>query len=107
MFMAFVYLRIPTGMTKVIAYASPLAFSVYIIHYNKFVMSELFANSFSFIIDLPVYLIPIAIIAAGIIVYIMCTLIDILRKYLFMLIRVDRFSDWLERCGRSILGIIK
>lgn len=70
-------------------------------------MSELFANSFSFIIDLPVYLIPIAIIAAGIIVYIMCTLIDILRKYLFMLIRVDRFSDWLERCGRSILGKIK
>ena len=103
LFMAFVYLRIPTGMTKVIAYASPLAFSVYIIHYNKFVMSELFANSFSFIIDLPVYLIPIAIIAAGIIVYIMCTLIDILRKYLFMLIRVDRFSDWLERCGHTAL----
>lgn len=107
LFMAFVNLELPEKMIKLVSFLSPLAFSVYIIHYNKVVMIELFSNRFSFISQLPFYLMPVAVILVGLAIFVICILIDTIRKYFFKLIRINQLSNWLEKCGRTALERIQ
>lgn len=103
LFMAFANLKIPYRLIKFIAYCAPSAFSVNIIHANNLVLTILFAGSFAFINKLPFYVLPFVIVVTALAIYLICTLIDILRRYLFKLIRVNQFSICLEKCGHTAL----
>lgn len=94
------------GWHKLIAFASPLAFSVYLIHTNPLLWDRTFKGAFSEYSSLPwpVILIVVPAIALGI--YVICTLIDAIRKKIFEIFRVRRFSEWIAGNVESVMGKI-
>lgn len=81
---------------KLIVFASPLAFSVYIIHTNPLVWNNIFKGAFSSYSEWswPRILIGVPVTAMGI--YAICTLIDAVRMQLFKVLRIKAFSEWIE-----------
>lgn len=80
-------------ITKIIAFLSPLAFSVYIIHLQSFIKTTFITDKSIWIKDLPLYAIVPVVIGCAFIIYIVCSLIDVGRLYLFKWLKVkERLS---------------
>lgn len=90
LFIFFKNLNPPKFFCKVIAFLSPLAFSVYIIHVHPLVWQHLMKDWFRPLADLPTPLMVVAVIGAALGLYLACSLIDLLRHYLFRLVRLQK-----------------
>ena len=89
-------IRITALSKKIITLLSPLAFSVYLIHEHFFIKEYCIIDKFAWIANLPVYLILLVIIGAVLLVYFACSAIDIIRHYLFRLLKLKEKLDVLE-----------
>lgn len=104
LFLIFKNLELRSGwLYKLITFASPLAFSVYLIHTNPLLWDRTFKGAFSQYSSLswPLILVSVPAIALGI--YIICTLIDVVRKKIFEIIRVRRVSEWIAENVESVV----
>ncbi len=72
----------------IIRFASPLAFSVYLIQNQAQVWNLLFAGAFVRCSDLSPVVLPVAIIGIPIAIYIVCSMIDYIRLRLFCLLHI-------------------
>lgn len=109
LFLVFEHLKIKSGkVQKWIAFVSPLAFSVYLIHTQPQIWANVMKGLFSQFRYLPWWAIIPASLAGAAAVYVVCTLIDVVRKWLFELLRVRRFSELLgEVFGNCLKAIEK
>ena len=73
---------------KWIAYLSPLAFSVYLIHTHPLVFGNVLKGVFSGYRSLPAPLAVLAVLVTAVLIYIACTLVDIVRRKPFELGKV-------------------
>lgn len=96
LFIFFKNLNPPKFFCKIIAFLSPLAFSVYIIHVHPLVWQHLMKDWFRPLADLPTPLMALAVIGAALGLYLACSLIDILRHYLFKLLRLQKLVFAIE-----------
>ena len=81
--MGFAGIRTGQGLNRVIAFAAPHAFSVYIIHSTPFVWDYVMKKAFTWISDLSFPLRPLSVIGCAAAVFIICVIIDIPRAWLF------------------------
>lgn len=95
-------LRIDDKSSKLIAYFSPLAFGVYLIHTNPIVFAKLY-NAFAGLADYNTFLMVLGIIGYALAIYLICTLIELLRKLLFQLLKIKNFSIWIEKTIGTLL----
>ena len=72
----------------IIRFASPLAFSVYLIQNQAQVWNLLFAGAFVRCSDLSPVVLPVAIIGIPMAIYVVCSMIDYLRLRLFCLLHI-------------------
>ncbi len=79
-----------THYESLIRLASPLAFSVYLIQCQDLIWKHLFNNAFTWVANLPAWLLPFVIISMSLLVYVSCSFIDYTRLLLFRL--MARFS---------------
>ena len=84
LFELFSHLKIERG-SKVIDFAAPLAFGVYLIHENELVRRNLVTGAFAKLPELSPWLFPFAVIGIALAVYAACSLIDYIRQQLFKL----------------------
>lgn len=89
--------------TKVIAFLSPLAFSVYLIHDNPIVREYLIADRFISIAGLNPLLMVLAIFGSVLAIFIICIIIDYFRYLLFKVIKVKQRLNSLENRIRKRL----
>ena len=82
---------------RILSYLSGLSFSVYIIHCNLNIYSKFIVNQFQFFTDMNVFKMVFMILYTGVIIYVLCTLIDIFRYYLFKILKVDKLSDYIDK----------
>lgn len=75
---------------------SPLAFSVYLIHDNTLIKETLIRDKFIWVTKVPVYQMIAIIIAVVLGIYLLCSLIDLLRYHLFRIIRLKENLIYVE-----------
>ena len=75
---------------KIISFFSPLAFSVYLIHNNNLINKYIIIDCLKQIVDLKWYLFVIVIMGSTICIYILCSMIDLIRVLLFKKFKVKK-----------------
>ena len=100
-------LKIGAKTAKVISWISPLSFGVYLIHLTPFVWGWL-KGRFAFFADYNVFVTIGLIFAAVIAIYTICMAIDFVRLQVFKLLKIKKFSVWLEKMiGKCITFILR
>ena len=94
--LAFENIKLHSTFIRVVAFISPLCFSVYLIHDQKLIQKYIIGDRFSWVAGLPVYyMIPLMIgIVIGI--FLLCILFDLVRFYLFKAIKIKEKLFQLE-----------
>lgn len=96
-------LCLPSWLARLVRWASPLTFGVYLIHNHPLVSDLLVEDRFASYAALPGPLLVPAVLATALGIYLICTLADALRAGLFRLLRVRSFADaCVERLYRSL-----
>lgn len=84
---------------KVISFCSALSFSVYLIHVHPLIWDALMYRRFVPLTDLPAPLLALAVLGSALGIFIVCSLIDLVREGLFRLLRLkERLSRLEEKC---------
>lgn len=83
----------------IIKKASPLAFSVYIIHANQLVWSNWLASRYTDFGGKTPVLLAVSILAAALFIYVVCSLLDAVRAHIFKVLKVG------ERCKKLLQRI--
>lgn len=97
-------LKLPNIACKIIKFMSPLAFSVYIIHVQPLIWQNIVKGLFKEIAKFPMPLMVISVIGASLGLYLVCSAIDVVRFYLFKLIRLQKLVFFLETKIREKLS---
>lgn len=92
LFMFFLQLKVNHGRGFIVQ-AAPLAFSVYLISENVYVRNAFITNKFIKFTYVPWYLMLIYVLLSSLSIYIVCSLIDYLRKLLFSLLHIRSLSE--------------
>lgn len=90
-------------MRKAIAFISPAAFGVYLLHTHPFVFVYGIKGRFSGMANLPAWLLPFAVLAAAGIIFIIGVLIDKIREGIFKILKLNRLAEKIEIFGRNIV----
>ena len=94
--LAFEHISFNASIIKVVSMISPFAFSVYLIHDHTLIRQRLIADNFTWIAQLPAYLIVPVIFGVVICIYFACSLLDVARYWLFKIVRIKERSREIE-----------
>ncbi len=92
----FVNLSIPKKLIKVVAFVSPLAFSVYLIHTQPLVFSHIFRDAFAFLASSNPILLIVSVLGFALSIFSACALIDYIRLSLFKLLKLKQLFSKAE-----------
>ena len=87
LFLCFNQLRLCLGLQKLIRFASPAAFGVYLIHCHPYLF-ELMGNRFSSLASVSTVRMLAGILISAVCIYIVCIVIDLIRLWLFEKLQV-------------------
>lgn len=102
LFLLFLKVKVNDSFKKVLSFFAGLSFSVYVIHCNPYVWKN-FVGLFNDFANMPVFKMIFMVLFTALIIYVVCTLIDIVRFYLFKILRVEKLSCWLDEKIVSLL----
>lgn len=86
---------------KIISFLVPLSFSVYLIHTNQLIFDNVLNDSFMWVANIPVAAMVPVVLGGAVIIFVLCCLIDLIRHYLFRLIKL---KERLERIENRIIA---
>lgn len=96
LFIACTKIKFNTFFTKVISIISPAALGVYLIHVNSFVWTKVIDGFSEKFATGNVATMIIGIFVSAIVIYLACTIIELLRIQLFKLIRIKNLCQHIE-----------
>lgn len=94
--LAFENINFHSAIIKIVAFLSPLAFSVYLIHENKLLSARFIMDKFAWLADMPAYIMIPLLLGIVIGIYLLCTAIDLIRHYLFKALKLKERFERLE-----------
>lgn len=103
MLIIFSNLEFKENIAKYIVFFGKCTFSIYLIHTHPLVWNNILNVLFSSYATLSTIIFPFAIIGSAMGIYVICTLIDIIRVYFFKIIRINILSEKIETLFKSIL----
>ena len=99
-------IKISKRLTNIIKLLAPMSFGVFIIHTTKIVYRYTLYNAFSFVGRYSVFVVIGISIAAVLGIWLICSLIDFIRIYLFKLFGIPKMTKWIERKIEGLLNKI-
>ena len=102
LFLLFLKVKVNDSFKKVLSFFAGLSFSVYVIHCNPYVWKN-FVGLFNNFANMPVLKMIFMVLITALVIYVVCTVIDVFRYYLFKILRVDKLSSWLDEKIVSLL----
>ena len=81
---------------KFISILGITSFGVYLIHEQHFIKQEFICGKFTFLQTLNPFVAILTIIGISIAIYVICTVIEYLRQLLFKLLRIPKFTAWIQ-----------
>lgn len=85
--------KIRDSSKKVIGFFSPTTLSVYLIHVHPVVFVYIIKDAFVSFASKPLALMPLYILAATLVIFLLCSAIDLVRIQFFKLIKMDRLCE--------------
>lgn len=104
---AFSNLKFPEKQGKTVLFFSSASFGVYLIHCQPFIYDKLLSNAFATIIDYNSILVILMTIAIVIAIYLICTAIDYLRKYIFKWLGIEWLIDRVSKIATKLFDSIE
>ena len=105
LFNLFKQLKIGENIAKIISVLSKASFGVYLIHENIIISNYFIKGKFVHILDQPM-LIIVWVVVAALLIYSICSAIDLLRLGLFKMIKIDKFSSFLEKSIKNVFSFV-
>ena len=102
----FANIKVSSKAAKLIGFAAPATFGVYLIHENPFSREALLVPIRKRIIELPGILPPFAVCGAALAILIVCLLIDRIRIALFNVLRVKELSAKIDSLIHNVMEFI-
>lgn len=104
LFIAMAQMQIPKFLRKIISIFSPAAFGVYLIHVCKPIWNELFKGfSKDFAAYGPVKMV-LLVLAYSFVIYFVCSVIELIRLYLFEKLKINHMVSLFEKVCKNILN---
>lgn len=97
LFLGFLNIRVGKAPAKVIAFLSPATLGVYLIHVHPLVFQNVIRDAFATYSTATPAVLAFCVIAVTLGVYLCCTIIDLLRIRLFMLLHIPQLSALLDK----------
>ena len=88
LFLTFEKINFPSALGKVIGFFAPLSFSVYLIHMQPQIKVNILTNGFTWVTEMSGYKMIPTILCIIIGIFIICSLVDLIRFYFWKLISV-------------------
>lgn len=102
--LAFEKINFGAAFTKIVAFLSPLAFSVYLIHVQHFVFEKILKDRFLWVASRPLYQMLPLVFALALAVYFICSAIDFIRLELFKAVRLRELLQKAENKIKERFG---
>lgn len=81
---------------KLIGFVSPLCLGIYLIHVHQLVFEILINNMLIMLVEQNVLVMTVGVIMAAILVFMICSVIEIVRLKIFKILKVKEFSAYLN-----------
>lgn len=101
----FIKIKVGNKAKNIIAFLSPMAFGVYLIHCHPVIYLS-FENAFSWVALEPIYFGLFIAIGIAFIIFVLCLFFDWVRLLLFKVCKVKKFSSWIENLFRKMFSKI-
>lgn len=102
--LCFAQLSIPPCFEKLIKGVAPLAFSVYLIHAHPLIWEYGMADRFSVLAAKTPPVMLLLVLGAALGIYVICSLMDVFRVWIFRLLHMDELSRRVEAGTSACLG---
>lgn len=89
-------LKLRPFVCRVVAFLTPMTFSVYLIHDHPLIRARFFQTSMHFLGRLNTPLMLLSAVGIALCIYLVCTGVDLIRYYLFRLLKIRKRLDALE-----------
>lgn len=89
-------IRINTLFYRIIAFFAPATLGVYLIHVHPFVFELMLKDAFITLSHETPVILLLHTVGIALVIFLLCSAIDLLRIRLFKLIRVDKLSEYLD-----------
>lgn len=89
-------IRINATVGKIVTFFSTSAFSVYLIHDNRHIRSLCVENRFAFLNEQNSIVMVGVVLVSVVAIYLVCTLLDKVRSFLFKILRIEKCTEMLE-----------
>lgn len=96
LFLFFSNMQIHPWLQKAIKCIAPLSFSVYLIHTQSFFWYAM-TNRFISYVSYSTFKLILSIILTAIIIYSLCSIIDLIRKFIFQLLHIQNFIKRIDK----------
>lgn len=83
-------------ITKLIGILAPASLGVYLIHVNRLVFDHLFTDAFAHFVNYNLIVMVLLILVSAVVIYAICTAIELIRIRLFKAIRIDKLCTAAE-----------
>jgi len=88
--MLFARMRVSVPVQKIVSWLAPTAFGVNMMHRQPVLWSHFIVGKFTWMADLPAWLIPAALIGCSVVVFAVCAPVEKLRLTLYNRMKIDR-----------------
>lgn len=92
--------NLPSYISRMINFVTPAIFGVYLLHVHPLVYQYIISGQFAYIAKMSPWMLPVFVIGWAFIIFIFGILIDIVRIYIFRMLRISSFADRLEKIAR-------
>lgn len=98
----FANINIQWKKKHLITYMATFTFAVYLIHQQQFVSEYCVVNQFLWILNLNCVVSVLAVLGSALAIYIVCTLMDVARFYIFKWLHLKELAVWIEKIGAKV-----
>lgn len=102
----FYHMKFNKRVEKLISFAAPAAFGVYLFHMQQLVFDNVLPDKVRWIAELPELVIPIVVLGVSFSIFIIGICVDKIRAYLFKWLKIDVLSQKIELLVRNKINIL-
>ena len=95
-------LRIPKWIGRILAWMQPFVFQVYIIHLHLVIWKGVILLRFTKFTEEPWYNLAFLVLGTALYIFVCCFFVDVARHYLFKLLRIDCFINFVADKSKAI-----
>ena len=100
----YLFANMNSKQEKIMQFIDSSTIPTYLLASNSLFLGYIISNQFTSLASLPFYLVAMMILMISIALYVIALIIDLIRRGLFKVIRIDQFTLWIESLVQKLLN---